>query len=94
MQKLTCLCQRATLVEFVERSFLGGRVHRALQLVSVAGFLVQQRGRMRRIKFESSFGGVAIIREVVVVLRDVGEENFIAVGQSHSVVFVLFDRGP
>src|SRR5580700_12143685 len=46
---------------------------------------------MRWVEFASGFKRIGVIREVIVGLRNVGQENLEAFGERDAVVFVLFD---
>ena len=64
--------------------------HRALELVAVLRFRVEQRSGMRGIENESRDERVVIIREVILLLRHFGMKNLEAVGQRNMIVEVLF----
>src|ERR1700760_226660 len=69
-------------------------VHGADQLVTVALFFIEQRGRLSGIKAESLADGVLILGEVVHLLRDIGQKNCEALFQRHVIVTIFFQRRP
>src|SRR5947209_19225993 len=85
--------ERNPLIEFIPVGIFWRRVHDADQLVFIASFFVEKRGRMFRIEAHPRLESVPVIREVILLLRQIGWKDFIAVGDRGAVVFVLFGGG-
>src|SRR5215472_14004512 len=84
--------QGNAIVELVFAETKRGSVHGADQLVLAAMLFIQKRSRLSGIEIEGCFNGVLGLREVIHLLRDVGQKNLVAVGQRCVGVFVFLDR--
>src|ERR1700734_3103336 len=82
--------ERNALVELIFGETLGRGVHYADQLVVVAVFLIEQGRGMFGIETKSCFHPISVVREVVHLLRNVGKENLIAIGQRGVIVEIFF----
>src|SRR5947199_9723477 len=61
--------ERNPLIEFIPVGIFWRRVHDADQLVFIASFFVEKRGRMFRIEAHPRLESVPVIREVILLLR-------------------------
>src|SRR5579864_6451931 len=85
--------ERNPRIEFLFARIFGRRVHHPDQLVVVALLLVEQRRRMIGIKAPPRLEGVPVIRKVILLLWNVGQENLVPVSERSLVVFVLLSSG-
>ena len=81
--------ERDAVVQLVFRGGYAVGVHGADEFVAaVWRFGVEQRGGFEGIEVEGGGDGVVVFGEVVLGLRDVGEENLVAVGEGFAVVLI------
>src|SRR5277367_1775342 len=85
--------ERNPPVEFIFAGILRSRVHDADQLVAVPLFFVKQRCGMCGIEMCCSLESVPIIGEVVLLLRNIGHEDSVAVRQCNFVVRIFIGGG-
>jgi hypothetical protein len=81
--------QRDTLIQLVCGEILGRGVHPADQAITVAAFLVRQGRRMVGIETQRGFEAIAVIGEVMLLLRKVRQKNLKTIGQRGFVVQVF-----
>src|SRR3974390_1070868 len=81
--------ERNALVEIIFGKTFRCGIHDADEGVTVTVFLVKQRRRMLRVEGEEGFAPVSVVREVVHVLRDVGQEDLKALVERDVIVLVL-----
>ena len=83
--------ERDASVELIFASAFRHGVHGANEFVARRGFFVQERRGTRGIECQRFEKAIAIAGEVILGLRDVGQENFEAVVERGVVVLVFFD---
>src|SRR5215468_163966 len=81
--------QRNTLIELILTKALRSRVHHPNQLVALALLLVQQRRRMLGIETKCRLESVAVVGEVILLLRKIGQKNLEAVVERRMVILIL-----
>src|ERR1700727_2599755 len=73
--------ERNASVEVFFGKALGRGVHCADEFVIVTVLFIEQRGGVFGIEAKSGFHGVSVVGEVIHLLRKLGMEDFVAVGQ-------------
>jgi hypothetical protein len=78
--------QRNALVELIFGKALGRGVHHADQFVVIAILLLEQRRRMFGIEVKGGFHRVAIVSEVIHLLRNLRQEDLESIGERNMVI--------